>query len=139
MMETLAERLKHAMMGPPKVTQAALARACMVSPPSVSDWISGKTKSLDGVNLLRAASFLNVRPRWLAEGRGPMKPDNPYRSAEVLRVAEPAAASSQERQRALALLNAVPDMALEEVVLFLEWIQTRYQGNTSRATKANGL
>lgn len=72
-MRTLQERLKLAMAGPPKVTQAALARACGVRAPSVNDWISGKTKTIEGQNLLIAADFLKVLPMWLATGKGPMR------------------------------------------------------------------
>lgn len=72
-MTTLQERLMLAMAGPPKVTQAALARACGVRAPSVNDWISGKTKTIEGQNLLIAADFLRVLPMWLATGKGPMR------------------------------------------------------------------
>lgn len=72
-MRTLQERLKLAMAGPPKVTQAALARACGVRAPSVNDWISGKTKTIEGENLLIAADYLKVMPMWLATGKGPMR------------------------------------------------------------------
>lgn len=73
-MKTLAERLKLAMAGPPKVRAADLARACGVTPPSVSDWLSGKTKTIEGENLMNAAKALNVHPWWLASGRGDMRP-----------------------------------------------------------------
>ncbi|MDF3188057.1 S24 family peptidase [Pseudomonas paracarnis] len=74
-MRTLQERLKLAMVGPPKVTQAALARACGIRAPSVNDWISGKTKTIEGENLLIAADYLKVMPMWLATGKGPMRKD----------------------------------------------------------------
>jgi transcriptional regulator with XRE-family HTH domain len=61
------------MAGPPKVTQAALAKACKVRQPSVSDWLSGRTRSMDSENLIAAARFLNVRPEWLATGKGEMR------------------------------------------------------------------
>jgi transcriptional regulator with XRE-family HTH domain len=70
MQTTLAERLKNAMAGPPKITGMALAKACGVSQPSVSDWLNGTTRSLDGVNLVTAAEFLQVSPKWLATGLG---------------------------------------------------------------------
>lgn len=54
--------------------QADLARACKVKPPSVHAWFSGETKKLQAMPLLDAAEFLNVSPRWLATGRGPMRP-----------------------------------------------------------------
>lgn len=71
-MSTLQERLRQIMAGPPRVSQAALARACGIKPPSVNDWISGKTKTIEGRNLLLAAEFLGVSPKWLATGRGPI-------------------------------------------------------------------
>ncbi|SOS36021.1 phage repressor protein [Pseudomonas syringae group genomosp. 3] len=72
-MSTLKERLALAMAGPPKVSQAALARACGISAPSVNDWVSGKTKTIEGENLLLAAELLKVAPMWLATGKGRMR------------------------------------------------------------------
>ena len=72
-MTTLQDRLRLAMAGPPRVSQAALAKACGVKPPSVSDWLSGKTKRLEGANLLAAARLLRVSPEWLATGKGAMQ------------------------------------------------------------------
>jgi transcriptional regulator with XRE-family HTH domain len=73
---TLAERLKIAMAGPPRVTGKALAAACGIKAPSVSGWLSGKTKTIEGRNLLAAAKKLRVEPDWLATGRGPMRRDD---------------------------------------------------------------
>jgi len=70
----LADRLRQAMAGPPKVSPSELAAACGVKPPSVSDWLNGRTQRLRGHNLNRAASRLRVTPLWLDEGRGPMHP-----------------------------------------------------------------
>ncbi len=75
MQSTLSERLKEAMKGPPKVTGRALAKACGISAPSVSDWLTGKSKSMVGPNLIAAAELLRVRAKWLAEGIGPMRDD----------------------------------------------------------------
>lgn len=74
-MKTLAERLRYAMevLPPKKIKGVELARAVGVKPPSVSDWLSGKSKTMEGENLLRASSFLCVNPSWLATGSG--KPD----------------------------------------------------------------
>lgn len=71
-MSTLKERLEKAMAGPPVRGPAELAHACGVRQPSVSDWLSGRTKKLEGTNLLAAAEFLKVRYWWLATGKGPM-------------------------------------------------------------------
>jgi transcriptional regulator with XRE-family HTH domain len=67
---TLRERLASAMAGPPRISQAALARACKVAQPSVNDWLSGKTKMIGGERLLRVAAHLNVNASWLATGKG---------------------------------------------------------------------
>lgn len=67
----LAERLTAA-MAHSGLTQAELARACGVKPPSVSGWLSGKSKFLRGENLLKAAAALGVNQQWLATGDGKM-------------------------------------------------------------------
>lgn len=73
---TLADRLSKA-MADAAVTQAELARACDVKPPSVHGWLSGKAKFLRGENLLKAAAALGVNQQWLATGEGPMKGPRP--------------------------------------------------------------
>lgn len=75
-MKTLAERVKFAMDSatPKKIKGVDLARCVGVKPPSVSDWLSGKSKTMEGENLLRAAKCLGVNPQWLATGSGEMRP-----------------------------------------------------------------
>ena len=72
-MSLLAVRLRIA-MEKKGVTQAQLARACGVKPPSVNGWITGKSKYLKGNNLLAAARTLDVSQEWLATGEGTMLP-----------------------------------------------------------------
>jgi transcriptional regulator with XRE-family HTH domain len=74
-MKTLAERLRYAMevLPPKRIKGVELADAVGVKPPSVSDWLSGKSKTMEGENLLRAAKFLGVNPMWLASGIGEIK------------------------------------------------------------------
>lgn len=71
-MKTLSERLKYAMevLPPKKIKGVELARAVGVKPPSVSDWLSGKSKTMEGPNLIRAAKFLKVNSTWLGTGVG---------------------------------------------------------------------
>lgn len=71
-LKTLSERLKYAMeiLPPKKIKGVDLARAVGVKPPSVSDWLSGKSKTMEGENLLKASKFLGVNPNWLASGAG---------------------------------------------------------------------
>ena len=66
---SLSERIREA-MDAAGVSQAALARACGVKPPSVNGWLNGKSKFLRGENLLLAARALNVSQEWLATGKG---------------------------------------------------------------------
>ncbi len=72
-MTPLVERLTRAMNAMnPVPTYADLARAAGIRPASVSNWFSGKTKSL-GKALLPVSRFLNVNPDWLATGKGAMQ------------------------------------------------------------------
>lgn len=58
-METLAQRVYKAMVDK-GCSVSELAEACAVRPPSVSDWLNGKTKTLKSAPALRAAKFLRV-------------------------------------------------------------------------------
>lgn len=69
-MNTLADRIKEAMREA-RVDAKELAGACGVQPQAVYQWRSGATKSLEGMNLVKAAARLGVRGAWLGEGRGP--------------------------------------------------------------------
>jgi transcriptional regulator with XRE-family HTH domain len=73
-MKTLSERLSYALSLKSGATQADLCRLCKVKSSSVSFWFSGKTKAIKGDMLFRVADFLNVNPKWLATGLGPMRP-----------------------------------------------------------------
>lgn len=70
-MKTLSERVKEA-MDAKQCSGTELASAAGVKPPSVSDWLSGKTKTLKSATALRASRFLGVNMTWLTEGVGPM-------------------------------------------------------------------
>jgi transcriptional regulator with XRE-family HTH domain len=70
-MNTLESRLGKA-FNKDQHTQAALAKAAGVKPPSVADWFNGKTRTLKAEPLVRAAIYLGVEPLWLAAGEGPM-------------------------------------------------------------------
>ncbi|MGS0705035.1 LexA family protein [Acinetobacter sp. ANC 3781] len=85
-MKTLSERLKYAMevLPPKKIKGVDLARAVGVKPPSVSDWLSGKSKTMEGPNLIRAAQFLKVNTKWLATGVG--KPTDDEKNTEFSNV-----------------------------------------------------
>lgn len=69
-MSTLAERLREA-MNEAGVKQVEVARAAGIKPPSVADWLNGKTKNIKGANLVSVAQLLNVSEAWLADGALP--------------------------------------------------------------------
>jgi transcriptional regulator with XRE-family HTH domain len=71
-MKTLSDRLNYALSLKKNATQADICRICKVKSSSVSFWFSGKTKAIKGDMLFRVAEFLNVLPRWLATGLGPI-------------------------------------------------------------------
>jgi SOS-response transcriptional repressor LexA len=79
---SMSERLIAAMEAS-GVSQASLARACGVKPPSVNGWLSGKAKFLRGENLLSAAAALGVNQQWLATGEGQMKPSHTAGNIEL--------------------------------------------------------
>jgi phage repressor protein C with HTH and peptisase S24 domain len=70
---SLRERLEVAFADAKKhgrtASQSDLAKRLGISRASVSDWFSGKTKSLKGENLNRAAEIMGCDPNWLATGR----------------------------------------------------------------------
>jgi transcriptional regulator with XRE-family HTH domain len=69
---TFQERLTLAMEGKPRGAKSAMARACGISPTSVNDWTSGKTKMVTADLIFPAARYLGVSAEWLATGRGQM-------------------------------------------------------------------
>lgn len=87
-MTTLSERLRIAMTGPPRITQAALARACGLKAPSVHDWLSGRTKRMSAEYLLPACELLRVNEKWLATGKGPMRSNQTDRMIELKKINE---------------------------------------------------
>lgn len=76
------------------ISNAQLARLCDVRPPTSYNWANGKTKSIKGEPLLKAAKALGVTPEWLATGIGKKFPDEPF------------AADLQVRESAISYLPA---------------------------------
>lgn len=70
-MNTLSERITY-LMQKHDVKNIDIANACKINPASVSDWVSGKTKSMNGMNLLHTAKLFGVRQEWLGQGKGPI-------------------------------------------------------------------
>lgn len=69
-METWGERIQRRRIEV-GISVTDLARACGIKSPSVHDWENGKTKKIEGDNLLAAAQALRVTPDWILRGHGP--------------------------------------------------------------------
>lgn len=74
---TLSARLKTLLLEQQDKSQAGLARYAEVRPPSVNDWVSGKTKTMSSDVLFRVADYFGVDARWLATGEGQDRTDLP--------------------------------------------------------------
>lgn len=70
-MSTLTERFAELFADRPEARPVDLARVCGVKPPSVSGWLTGKTRQMEASNAIRAAAFFGVHTWWLATGEGP--------------------------------------------------------------------
>lgn len=69
-MKMLKDRIAAAMRRHPGLSQAEIAKASGVSSPSVSDWLSGKTRTLKNEPARRAAALFGCDQNWLATGIG---------------------------------------------------------------------
>lgn len=69
-MSMLKDRIAEAMRRHPALTPAEIARACEVQPPSVWDWINGKTKTLKSDTARLGAKLFGCDQNWLATGVG---------------------------------------------------------------------
>ena len=88
-MSTLSERLEQAMKEA-NVSQSELATYVGIKQPSVNAWISGKTKKIEGMNLIRASECLGISPEWLATGRGAVRAAEARTIYAIDKVSEPA-------------------------------------------------
>lgn len=71
--ERVAEALEQAQAIAPYKNKAGLAKHCGIRPSSVTDWFSGKTKTIGYKHAILAAEYLQVSASWLADGTGDMK------------------------------------------------------------------
>ena len=67
------ERIAKAIAASGKQKQQ-IATECGVSNASVSQWISGESKSMKPENLYALAEATGFNPKWLAIGEGPERP-----------------------------------------------------------------
>lgn len=111
-MLTLADRIQHALDVRGKKA-ADLARACGVRPPSVSDWLTGETKSLKAHTAIKAAAFLSVNIAWLTQGVGVSGLETPAQFDTI--VTAPAKATEPAPRYAPWPFKLVPREAIEQL------------------------
>jgi len=58
------------------IKKSAFAKLVGVSAPTVTDWESGQIKKIDGENLIKVCSVLEITPAWLLHGIGDDTPSN---------------------------------------------------------------
>lgn len=127
---TLAERVALALTEAGK-TQADMARGTGIKPPSISDWVSGKTKSLKGASLLKAAAFLKVNEKWLSEGVGPMRKPNPLAhepAGLVLKAVNREYGSWPFKLVTRARLENLTEEALKDIDEHLDLVASKWEG-----------
>jgi transcriptional regulator with XRE-family HTH domain len=71
-MQTLPERIR-AIMDKHQCSKSDIARIAKVKPPSVSNWLDGKTKNLKAAPALRLSRYFKIHMQWLTAGVGPME------------------------------------------------------------------
>jgi transcriptional regulator with XRE-family HTH domain len=108
-----------------RLTQADLARSVGIKPPSVSDWLNGKTKILKAKTALRAAHFLDVSPLWLTEGRGSMQSSESVLSDVAKNVEPTFDLSLSEKRFVQELLDAmenrtIPTHLKQTIIMLIE-------------------
>lgn len=71
-MKTLGERIRL-IMDESGLGVTEIAAIAGIKPPSVSDWLNGKTKTLKAGPALRLSKHFKVNSLWLTEDTGPMR------------------------------------------------------------------
>lgn len=121
-MSTLKQRFELLRALRPDITNAELARAAGVKPPSVTDWFSGKTKSLKGTPAAKVASLYGADVVWLStgEGRPPTKIETEQARQKLIESATPAPQGAPPNSRVLNLAPGDTTLARAPVI---QWAQ----------------
>jgi len=118
---SLTDRLIEA-FDPARHTPGALAAAARVTGPSISQWFSGKTKSLKAEPAIRAARYLGVDELWLAAGEGPK-----YRGEAMVPAPSPPPSLPEALEvLGLHLAQDMPEDAREDVADALAKLAKRH-------------
>lgn len=123
-MSNLAERLR-ARLAETGLKQNELAKRAGVRPPSVAQWLNGRTKNIKGMALNNAAAALQVNPLWLAEGVGPKLPTAPPEPARSAQEPTPTY-EAPAVATALQILRALPEAAQVEALAYLQYLAQKH-------------
>lgn len=80
------------------MSKSTLAKETKVSPATVTMWENGDTRTIDGANLLRVCSVLNVSPEWLLDGSNPVPASVQGSSLTAPRILQEVAQAAQDLQ-----------------------------------------
>lgn len=121
-MSTLKQRFELLRTLCPDITNADLARAAGVKPPSVTDWFSGKTKSLKGTPAAKVAALYGADVVWLStgEGRPPTKKEAEQARQKLKDSATPAPQGDQPNSPIPPWLQGDTTLARAPVVRWAE-------------------
>ncbi len=110
-MNTLGDRIKHARLAA-KMSQARLGELCRVSRSAVTQWETGKSKTLKPENLLCVADKTGVSLRWLITGKGEERKSTLKKDLSLFAQSSP---TSQQLAEAITELSA-KNLLSDEVI-----------------------
>jgi DNA-binding Xre family transcriptional regulator len=122
-MPTWNKRLEEAMEARGK-KRTDLARIAEVTPASVSDWISGKTKMMEGQYAAIICDFLRINPMWLFHKKGPSgledgaghkSPSQQFREALELESQVDPYELIRQALRVLVIVGSTKDQIIAEI------------------------
>lgn len=103
-------------------SQTDVWKHCKFTSGTISHWISGATKKIEGPRLVCVAKYLGVNAEWLATGKGPMaapkEPDESSEEAILIRLTKLYKGMTPEAQRNLIFamnMHQIPG-ALDEQI-----------------------
>lgn len=106
-MKTLKERFAILADMRPEISQADVARAAGVKPPSANGWFTGASKSMKAAPATAVAALYGVDAHWLATGEGAMRPE---KTAAVAKIS----GSPEDTIEVMRSMRAVP---------LISWVQ----------------
>lgn len=142
MNNTLAERVLSCMKEK-GITNAELALACGVAPPTSYYWTTGRTKKIKTDPLLRAAKLFGVSPDWLSSNTGPKylpEPNSQHTTNEPHAVyALPKTKTDAQEAEVIELFHRLDAIGKAEFLGYMRgFVEGRRPHSYGRASKVAG-